>query len=70
MSVGVEGYDASRVDSRLLSAAVGAVWCETPRGAFASDGLSVEAEGGEESVEIRAVPPQNADSGFFRAVVR
>lgn len=70
MSVGVEGYDASRVDARLLSAAVGAVWSETLRGAFAADGLSVEATPGEESVEIRVVPPQNADGGFFRAVAR
>ena len=70
MSVGVEGCDASRVDERLLSAAVGAVWCETPRGAFAAEGLSVEAEGGEESVEIRVVPPDGAESCFFRAVVR
>lgn len=70
MSVGVEGYDASRVDSRLLSAAVGAVWCETPRGAFAAEGLSVEATPGEEFVEIRAVPPDGAESCFFRAVVR
>ncbi len=70
MSVELEGYDASRVDARLLSSAVSAVWSETLRSAFAADGLSVSAEPGEESVKIRVIPPENADSVFLRAVAR
>ena len=70
MRVDVEGYDASRVDARLLAAAVGAEWSETLRGTFAADGLEVEAVPGEDAVEMRISPPEGADSSFFRAVAR
>ena len=70
MRVDVEGYDASRVDGRLLAAAVGAEWSETLRGTFAADGLEVEAVPGEDAVEMRVSPPEGADSSFFRAVAR
>jgi len=62
--------DASRVDARLLAAAVGAEWSETLRGTFAADGLEVEAVPGEDAVEMRVSPPKGADSSFFRAVAR
>jgi hypothetical protein len=70
MRVDVEGFDASRVDARLLAAAVGAEWSETLRGTFAADGLEVEAVPGEDAVEMRVSPPKGADSSFFRAVAR
>ena len=70
MRVDVEGYDASRVDARLLAAAVGAEWSESLRGTFAADGLEVEAIPGEDAVEMRVSPPKGADSSFFRAVAR